>query len=151
MSSFQFRSRDPIAFRLMLVCSKWTMRSPWGKSGVPLAPAVSSERMTSYSEQNRCIRLQGEQSPWNDYIHDSNLLNQVHSPVQFSRRTDTDAADEQRLVAEVLAKDRKATAEFVARCADWLYSFVRHRLAPRTEIVADLVQEALLSAWQGLR
>ena len=96
------------------------------------------------------LTLQGEQSPWNDYIHDSNLLNQVHSPVQFSRGTDIGAADEQRLVAEVLAKDRKATAEFVARCADWLYSFVRHRLAPRTEIVEDLVQEALLAAWQGL-
>src|SRR5260370_35731870 len=31
-----------------------------------------------------------------------------------------------------------------------MYSFVRHRLAPRTEMVADLVQEALLAAWQGL-
>jgi RNA polymerase sigma-70 factor, ECF subfamily len=74
----------------------------------------------------------------------------VNSPVQFSLATDTATADEQRLVAEVLAKDRKATAEFVARCADWLYSFVRHRLAPRTEMVEDLVQEALLAAWQGL-
>jgi len=54
------------------------------------------------------------------------------------------------LVAQVLAKDRKATAEFVARCADWLYSFVRHRLAPRTEMVEDLVQDILLAAWQGL-
>ncbi len=94
--------------------------------------------------------LQGEQSPLNDYIHDSNLLNQMQSAVQFSWRTDIGAADEQRLVAEVLAKDRKATAEFVARCADWLHSFVRHRLAPRTEMVEDLVQEALLAAWQGL-
>jgi RNA polymerase sigma-70 factor (ECF subfamily) len=74
----------------------------------------------------------------------------VHAPIQFSRGTDIGTVDEQRLVAEVLAKDRKATAEFVARCADWLYSFVRHRLAPRTEMVEDLVQEVLLAAWQGL-
>ena len=74
----------------------------------------------------------------------------MHAPVQFSRGTDIGTADEQRLVAQVLAKDRKATAEFVARCADWLYSFVRHRLAPRTEMVEDLVQDILLAAWEGL-
>ena len=59
-------------------------------------------------------------------------------------------ADEQRLVAEVLAKDRKATADFVSRCSDWVYSFVRYRLTPRTEMVEDLMQETLLAAWQGL-
>ena len=59
-------------------------------------------------------------------------------------------ADEQRLVAEVLAKDRKATADFVSRCSDWVYSFVQYRLTPRTEMVEDLMQETLLAAWQGL-
>src|SRR5260370_24861276 len=93
--------------------------------------------------------LQGEQSPLNDYIHDSNLLNQVQSAVQFSRSTDIGAADEQRLVAEVLAKDRKATAEFVARCADLLYSFFRHRLCPPTQLREDLVQASLVAAWPG--
>jgi len=58
--------------------------------------------------------------------------------------------EEQRLVSEVLHKDRKATAEFVARCADYVYPFVRRRLLPRTEAVEDLLQEILLAAWQNL-
>lgn len=59
-------------------------------------------------------------------------------------------ADDRRLVAEVLAKDRKATAEFVALCADCVYPFVRRRLMPHTALVEDLVQEVLLAAWQNL-
>jgi RNA polymerase sigma-70 factor (ECF subfamily) len=60
------------------------------------------------------------------------------------------AEDDRRLVSEVLRRDRKATAEFVARCADSVYSFVRRRLAPRTEAFEDVMQEILLAAWQGL-
>ena len=71
-------------------------------------------------------------------------------PVQISTWTEASIADEQRLVAEVLAKDRKATADFVSRCSDWVYSFVRYRLTPRTEMVEDLTQETLLAAWQSL-
>src|SRR5437879_8879467 len=74
----------------------------------------------------------------------------MQSPFPISEAPEAATADEQQLVAEVLAKDRKATADFVARCADWLYSFIRHRLAPRTEMVEDLMQETLLAAWQGL-
>ncbi len=70
--------------------------------------------------------------------------------VQISTWTEASIADEQRLVAEVLAKDRKATADFVSRCSDWVYSFVRYRLTPRTEMVEDLTQETLLAAWQSL-
>lgn len=58
--------------------------------------------------------------------------------------------EEQLLVSGVLAKDRKATAEFVSRCADWVYPFVRRRLVPRVEMVEDLMQEILLAAWQAL-
>jgi RNA polymerase sigma-70 factor, ECF subfamily len=58
--------------------------------------------------------------------------------------------DERRLVEEVLSKDRKATAEFVAICTDSVYSFVRKRLVPRVELVEDIVQEILLAAWQSL-
>ena len=61
-----------------------------------------------------------------------------------------EADDRRRLVSEVLAKDRKATAEFVALCADCVYPFVRRRLLPRAELVEDLVQEILLAAWQNL-
>jgi RNA polymerase sigma-70 factor (ECF subfamily) len=55
-----------------------------------------------------------------------------------------------RLVSEVLAKDRKATAEFVAICADCVYGFVFRRLNPRADLVEDFMQEILLAAWQGL-
>src|SRR5947199_9983456 len=58
--------------------------------------------------------------------------------------------DEQELIAAVLRKDRKASAEFVARYADAVYSYVRHRLLPRTDLVDDLVQDIFLSAWESL-
>jgi len=53
------------------------------------------------------------------------------------------------LVSAVLRKDRKATAEFVSQCSDWIYPFVCRRL-PRTEVAEDLMQEILISAWQDL-
>ena len=62
----------------------------------------------------------------------------------------TATVDDRRLVAEVLAKDRKATAEFVSFCADCVYPFVRRRLMPQTASAEDLVQEVLLAAWQNL-
>jgi len=61
-------------------------------------------------------------------------------------RTDSESA----LVAAVLRKDRKATAEFVARYADDLYGYVRSRLAPRYDEIDDVVQDVFLSAWEGL-
>jgi RNA polymerase sigma-70 factor, ECF subfamily len=57
---------------------------------------------------------------------------------------------ERQLVGQVLSKDRKATAEFVAFCTDSVYSFVRKRLVPRVELVEDLMQEILMAAWQSL-
>ena len=63
---------------------------------------------------------------------------------------DPQAVEESALVAAVLRKDRKATADFVARHADAVYSYVRARLAPRHDEVEDLVQEVFLSAWQSL-
>jgi RNA polymerase sigma-70 factor, ECF subfamily len=59
------------------------------------------------------------------------------------------SADAQ-LVAAVLNKDRKATADFVARYADDVYGYIRSRLAPHYDQVDDLVQEVFLAAWQGL-
>jgi RNA polymerase sigma-70 factor, ECF subfamily len=59
-------------------------------------------------------------------------------------------SEDSALVAAVLRKDRKATAEFVARYADDLYSYIRSRLAPRYEQVDDLVQEVFLAAWENL-
>lgn len=60
------------------------------------------------------------------------------------------SSEDLELVAGVLRKDRKATAEFVARYADALYGYVRSRLAPQYEHVEDLVQEVFLTSWQSL-
>jgi RNA polymerase sigma-70 factor (ECF subfamily) len=74
----------------------------------------------------------------------------MHSQFQRQPEGQLPDADDRRLVREVLAKDRKATAEFVERCADWVYPFVRRRLLPHAGLVEDLVQEVLLAAWQNL-
>ncbi len=65
-------------------------------------------------------------------------------PSEAGRLTDKE------LVAEVLQKDRKATAEFVDRCADPVYGYVRRRVIPRMDLVDDLVQEVFLAAWENL-
>jgi len=59
-------------------------------------------------------------------------------------------ADDARLVAALLQKDRKATAEFVARYTDAVYAYVHAHLAPQYDMVDDLVQEVLLAAWENL-
>ena len=59
-------------------------------------------------------------------------------------------AEDMRLVAEVLRKERKATAEFVERYADSIFSYIRSRVRPHVESVDDLVQEVFLAAWQNL-
>ncbi|MGH9453029.1 MAG: RNA polymerase sigma factor [Terriglobia bacterium] len=58
--------------------------------------------------------------------------------------------EDSALAAAVLARDRKATAEFVSRYADRIYSYVCWRLMPRTDFVEDLVQDVFLAAWQSL-
>jgi RNA polymerase sigma-70 factor (ECF subfamily) len=58
---------------------------------------------------------------------------------------------ELELVAQILRKDRKATAQFVAICADQVYGYVQWRLIPRLDLVDDLVQEIFLAAWENLR
>ena len=61
-----------------------------------------------------------------------------------------DRLSDRELVAEVLRKDRKATAEFVDRYADHVYAYVRRRLIPRADLVDDVVQEIFLAAWENL-
>jgi RNA polymerase sigma-70 factor (ECF subfamily) len=58
--------------------------------------------------------------------------------------------DELQLVSAVLRKDRKATARFVAQYTDPVYSYVEHRLAPRADLVEDLVQDVFLAALTSL-
>jgi RNA polymerase sigma-70 factor, ECF subfamily len=67
----------------------------------------------------------------------------------------TDAApiavpDDAQLVAALLAKDRKAAAQFVGRYTDRIYAYVCARLVPRTDLAEDLVQEIFLAAWEHL-
>ncbi len=62
-------------------------------------------------------------------------------------RPNEDAA----LVAGVLRKDRKATAEFVARYSDLVFRYVRSRLDSQTGQIDDTVQEIFLAAWRDLQ
>ena len=73
----------------------------------------------------------------------------VRIPIQAAEVPETEF-DERWLVASVLGKDRKATADFVDRCADWVYPLLRRRLVPRSEVIEDTLQEILLAAWQAL-
>jgi RNA polymerase sigma-70 factor (ECF subfamily) len=69
-------------------------------------------------------------------------------------KTQTDESSrvvELQLVAAVLAKDRKATAEFVSLYADSIYAYVRRRLIPRMDLVDDVVQEVFLAALDSLK
>lgn len=82
----------------------------------------------------------------NDYaLRKRNILRPTHSVPSSPPGS---SAVELRLIAEVLRKDRKSTAEFVSLCADWVYPFVRSRLSP--EAAEDMVQEIVLTGWQKL-
>jgi RNA polymerase sigma-70 factor (ECF subfamily) len=63
---------------------------------------------------------------------------------------DQSSAEERELIAAILRKDRKATAKFVAEYTDGVYAYVRHRLAPRADLVDDVVQDVFLAALRGL-
>jgi hypothetical protein len=62
---------------------------------------------------------------------------QMEQEAQILNENSADAANDIRLVGEVLRKDRKATAEFVERFADCVYSYVRRRLMPQAQTVED--------------
>lgn len=66
-------------------------------------------------------------------------------------KASTSADDgEGALLAALLKRDRKATAEFVSRYSDSVYAFIRSRLAPSYDLVDDLVQEVFLAAWENI-
>jgi RNA polymerase sigma-70 factor (ECF subfamily) len=67
-----------------------------------------------------------------------------------TREGSRDAEADVALVTGVLQRDRKATAEFVNTYTDAVYSFIRHRLSPRHDLVDDLVQEVFIAAWENL-
>ncbi len=55
------------------------------------------------------------------------------------------------MASAVLARDRKATAEFVRLYTDPVHKFVWRRLVPKVDLVEDLVQDVMLAAWAGLK
>src|SRR5688572_30434542 len=57
---------------------------------------------------------------------------------------------ERELIASILRNDRKAAARFVAAHIDAVYGYARHRLAPRLDLVDDVVQDVFLAALNGL-
>src|SRR5688572_3220912 len=61
-----------------------------------------------------------------------------------------DLTSDQQLVADILRRDRKAAAQFVAQYSDAIYAYVRHRLSPRTDLVDDTVQDVFLAALGSL-
>ena len=72
------------------------------------------------------------------------------SAMPAERVPPTLSAEERELVVAVLDRDRKAAAEFVARYSDSVYGYVRQRLAPRSDLVDDLVQDVFIAALRGL-
>lgn len=72
-----------------------------------------------------------------------------HAPLTAAVPAEMPSA-ERELVALILRRDRKATARFVAGYADSVYAYVRHRLAPRADMVEDVVQEIFLAALGSL-
>src|SRR5215471_2332594 len=70
--------------------------------------------------------------------------------VRGERLVGTCGLDEQALVAAVLERDRKAAAELVARYTDPVYSYISRRLAPRAELVEDVVHDVFVVALQKL-
>jgi len=72
---------------------------------------------------------------------------------QLSSRSNVDSPpvmDDPQLVAAVLRRDRKATADFVSQHADGIYTFLCNRLIPRTDLVEDIVHEVFLAALESL-
>lgn len=61
-----------------------------------------------------------------------------------------ETVEDRALVSAILAGDRKATAEFVARYSDRIFGYVWQRMLPRTDLVEDVVQDILLTAWRSL-
>ena len=72
------------------------------------------------------------------------------SSTYLAQNQDERVAADLGLVAAVLRKERKATAEFVGRFSDGLYAYLHRRLVPRADLIDDLLQEVFLAAWVNL-
>ena len=104
---------------------------------------------TEYGEGGISGEPKGEKNAKSDYIKQMNQ-GQPETCQMEERSAAGEERSDRELVAEILSKDRKATAEFVARYADHVYAYVRRRLIPRADLVEDMVQEVFLAAWESL-
>jgi len=104
------------------------------------------------SEDSPCEYARPREGGNNAKSDYSNQMNQEQPEICQAEEASAGAnqLSDRDLVAEVLRKDRKATAEFVARYADHVYSYVRRRLIPRADFAEDLVQDVFLAAWENL-
>jgi RNA polymerase sigma-70 factor (ECF subfamily) len=81
------------------------------------------------------------------------LLEELSVEMQFQPENltaETYSPVDSELVAAVLRKDRKATAEFVGRFGDAVYRYLHARLFPSPDRLDDLFQETFLAAWKHL-
>lgn len=74
----------------------------------------------------------------------------ISSSTYVAQTQDDSVAADAELVAAVLRKERKATAEFVNRFSDGLYAYLHRRLVPRTDLIDDLLQDVFLAALVSL-
>lgn len=99
----------------------------------------SSRLLAAGPSRGRC-RWRGIRSVAPTYIADAFLIAAKH----------LDASPDLLLVKAVIARDRKATAHFIALHAEDVHKYIYRRLAPRVNAVEDLVQEVFLASWKGL-
>lgn len=92
----------------------------------------------------------GETAHWSDYLVWMLSETQPGEPEGGALAGAVAQTGDAQLVQRLLARDRKAIAEFVAEYSGPLYSYVGFRLAPRNDQTEDVVQEVFLAAWQRL-
>jgi len=112
-------------------------------SGLPFALSIEPNVFPTPSSK-------GELSLPADYTPEDCRVSSLRESQPVPELGNASSAEDRALVSAILQKDRKATAEFVARYTDEIYGYVRCRLFPRYDVVNDVVQEVFLAAWENL-
>ncbi len=125
-------ARDSGELWISSVGSSTSVARPWRGWQTPPRSGRYSKEWRGIFAPSATIHVQGhliEESP------------QIESAALLADR---------QLVTAMLARDRKAAAEFVQRLSDPLVHYIRSRMQPRWEEVDDLVQETFLTALRSL-
>ena len=67
------------------------------------------------------------------------------APVVQANESDLD------LARAILARDRKATARLIELHTDSVHQYVWRRLAPKVDMVDDIVQDVFIAAWRSMQ